>query len=799
MFVAHLRSRRALVWGGVLAALGIALCFVPLFDALGFEFAFAIGLLAGFAASDLAAALVRRVRQGGAFSASARPPAVVARLFAVNAGATLALLVPPLVAIVLNAARVRQCDWGTGFLFYAALPGATALLGTAAGLVAGLAFASRPIVGAFAAWLIPLGSIALGLWRFYAAPPIFGYDPFAGYFPGTLYDEDVALGGAFVWSRLYQGAFALAALAACAATLDPATLGLRRTALFRPGPSGEPSGRFASLVVGLVAAGTAATLSVRSAELGFAVDADDIARALGGRRETPHFVIIYPRGAPFEPFMDAIAAEHEFRYAQLARVFGIEPAGKITSFYFTTAEEKRRWMGAGGTYIAKPWRREIYIQHEDFPHDTLRHEVAHVFAGEFGDPVFRVSVAWWAWPPARFNVGLIEGIAVAADWPGAGIGRPTPHEAARAMKELGLLPPLRALLAPGFLQFSSAQSYTTAGSFVYFLLERYGPEKVRAVYRAGGTPASFQAVFGVPLRELERKWHEAVGKTPLAPEDLEIARERYRRRGIFHRPCPHAVARRMAEAAAASPEEAVRILRRVCVDDPGEPGHKILLAAALERAERPDEALAVYLALADDVDGVSAPLRARALLFAADLAARRGDLATANAAILRALPLGVDETTRRNLLIRREAYGGDGPGPAALRAYLLARGPAGEPDPFVQLLRAEDVATAMPDTGLGHYLVGRVLSQRGAFTDAARAHARAEALGLAEPLVRRENARLWARATFLAGDLDAAEAGARVLADAAQPPAVQLEGRDWLERCAFARTGALPLPAVTGR
>ena len=40
------------------------------------------------------------------------------------------------------------------------------------------------------------------------------------------------------------------------------------------------------------------------------------------------------------------------------------------------------WMGAGGTNIAKPWRREIYLQDDVWPHPVMPHELAHIVAGK---------------------------------------------------------------------------------------------------------------------------------------------------------------------------------------------------------------------------------------------------------------------------------------------------------------------------------------------------------------------------------------------------------------------------------
>jgi hypothetical protein len=744
-----MRARRTLVWAAILAVLAAALAFVPLFDVLGFELAFVVGLVASFAAADLGAALVRR-----------RPDLPVAAAWVAAAIHGMAILVPPLLVITANGLRVRSCDYGQGLIFYALLPGLGVIYASAAGVFAQTMVRGR--LGAAAAWLIVAGSIVWGIARFYATPPIFGYDPFAGYFPGSLYDENIELSPAFAWARLYQAAVAVAALAVAAA---------------RRGP-----GRLRPAALALVAAGAAVALRARAADLGFLAGADDIgARML--RIDTPHFTIYYPHGAGFLAEMPAIALDHELRWKQVARAFGVEPKQKIVSYYFASGAEKARWTGAENTYIAKPWRHEIYLAHEEFPHGSLRHEIAHVFAGEFGDALFHVSVAWWGWPPARFNVGLIEGAAVAADWPGN--GALTPDEAAKAMLALGYLPPLRTLLAPGFFEFSTARSYSTAGSFCHFLLERHGAERFRALYRSGG---DFRAAYGVELAVLEAEWRAMLAEVPLSDDDVAIARERFRRRGIFSRPCPHDVARLQAAAQELIGDglaaKAVPILERVCREDPGEPAERLALAAGLERAHRDGEAAAIYRVLGAD-DSLSTPLRARALLRFVDLEAIAGRIDPAAAAVAQALALPVDETTRRNLIIRAEALGGSALAPA-LRRYIFARGPTGgDADAIVLLERAHEIVAAAPAHGIGHYLAGRMLGTRGAFADAQAELEEAVRRGLLDPLVGRENDRLLAAAAYLAGDRAAARAAALRLAAPGQPAAVRLHAADWLERLDF--------------
>src|SRR5207244_4084807 len=111
--------------------------------------------------------------------------------------------------------------------------------------------------------------------------------------------------------------------------------------------------------------------------------------------------------------IDLVADDAEFRYAQVAKALGLDPStagAKITCYLFADAAEKRRFTGAAQTQIAKPWRREIYLQHQPWPHGAIKHELAHALAARFGDPLFGV-----ARHGVSFDVGLIEGVAVAAD------------------------------------------------------------------------------------------------------------------------------------------------------------------------------------------------------------------------------------------------------------------------------------------------------------------------------------------------------------------------------------------------
>src|SRR5438552_7943205 len=83
---------RPFVWGGFLALLALALDFVPLYDLLGYDFAFAIGFGVSLAGVDLGQGAVARAR---ATLALGRTPAggELARVFGQAAALSAATLV----------------------------------------------------------------------------------------------------------------------------------------------------------------------------------------------------------------------------------------------------------------------------------------------------------------------------------------------------------------------------------------------------------------------------------------------------------------------------------------------------------------------------------------------------------------------------------------------------------------------------------------------------------------------------------------------------------------------------------
>jgi hypothetical protein len=776
------RRARPWIWVGLAVILGVGSGYIPLFGVLGFELATAAALFAAPLGLDLGSALARELARGPTGAPADTSADGVARagyagpamLRATLAGSGLAVAVAAIPAVIAAVRGIWQptCDWGFGIAAYLAMPLATAALAGAAGHALGAVCGPRRFVGAAVAQL-PLVAIALAAaWRFYAEPPVFLYNAILGYFPGNLYDENIQLHAPLLWSRLEQLGWVVALVAAVAARLD---VPRHRASWREVRPAGR---RLAALGLALGCAAGAMGLHLRAGALGYAIDAGDITGLLDGRIETAHFIIHYAHSKDIDSEIALIARDHEFRYSQVVAQLGAAPPGKLRSYYFADRDQKARWFGARGIEMAKPWRHEIYLDHRGFPHPSLRHEIAHAVASAFGDPVFGVATR----DGVFLNPGLIEGLAVAVDWPGL-YDRPTPHEAVRAMQSLGLEPSIRQLLSLQFVAVSSARGYTTAGSFLRFLLDRYGAAKLRALYRSGG---DFEAAYGMALEALEAAWREMLSTIELPGDTVQAQRERFRSVGVFARPCAHSIAAARDHAfhalGAGDRGKATELLREICSEAPEEPRHRMELADLLSTGDPAErrEAEAIWSGLAEDASQITPTLRIEALERLARAAAARGDRAAVEALIGKAAALPIDSNERRQLDAEQFALAHRGAAATPLYAYFFATG-------LLSTVMLADWATlAEPELGFAHYLLGlQHAIGSGSWAIAAAELDRALGLGLPNPLFVRNAARRLALVAYRSRDRARVARAIAVLSEGEMPTSDHLLAKDWQERLAF--------------
>jgi hypothetical protein len=735
---------------------------LPLFGVVGFELSLVCAGFGSLVGLVLGAALVRRAQLTRArpLDRAVPPPRLVLALVGHAPLAPLLVLLVPLAGAALHGIWVPTCDWTYGLEAYAILALASTVLAAGSGALVALwtGPSRRRLVPALVALVVAL--IAAGLYRFYSEPPVFSYNPLIGFFPGNLYDEDIRLDAALYWSRLEQLATLLALLGATTIVVDAPSLRVRvRGRRHRPALAG--------LWLAVPAALVALALRYNAASLGYAIDAEDIQAELGGIRRTEHFVIHYDRHDPdVVKQIDLYAADHEFRLAQVCRTLGVDVAsvGTIHSYVFANDERKGELMGARGVEMAKPWRREIYLSFNDFPHPSLSHELAHVVAGTFGSPLFHVS----ARNVVLINPGLVEGLAVAAAWTDQ--GGLTPHQAMRAMDKLGLAPSVKKVFSLQFLTLANQRSYVAAGSFMRFLLDTRGPARLRRLYASGG---DFWGTYNASMGSLVQQWREMLAKIDVPDADLEVARARYRTPGVFQRPCPHANAARVRRAQELPQPDAVRLLRQVCKNAPEDPRFQFALARRLAdgAAAEVAEARTIFERFVGAESGTI--LAARALQALIVLDASKRDFGSVRTRLDRALSLAVDDDTRRTFEAEDLALRATGFAGYFLRGYFFEPGDDAVWSFLVALFR---------DDGFGWYLFGLQAAQSPALS----AQALTFALERGPPGSRfvRNAARKLAVAAWSAGDRHGIDLAIETLGESSYETDRALAS-DWRERLAF--------------
>ena len=519
-------SRARIVASAVVLLVLSAIGFLPLFGGPGYEHSLASGLLVPAAAAVTVAIELSS-------SAGSAPLQCVARGMFV--GAWLAAIA--LLTALLHGMRAGMCDFWGGTVFFLLTAGAGAVMGGLWGAIVAEACRVKQW-GRGASVLLalagPLAGIVVSVGRFYASPMIFAYDPFFGFFSGTLYDTIIDV-RTELWTYRAGSLATVAGVALVASALGRSARGT--LVLVGAAPIHMESARarrtyptVLRLALGASALTASAVVTAAGPALGHWQTAASIAAALGGVVRGSRCAIVYPDSLLAQQ-ASLLLRDCEQELAADEERLGVRLDGKLTAYVFRDADQKRSLMGAAQTSIAKPWRREVYIQVSGFPHPILGHEIAHVVSGTFGRGPFRIAgAADGLWP----NPGLIEGVAVATSPDDDDL---TDAQWARAMLDLGLLPPVERLFSLGFLGENASKSYTVAGAFVRWVKERWGIGLVRAWY--GG--ASIEGLTSENWNALNEQFLRSLRELAMPPEASAYAKARFERPSVWARKCPHVV------------------------------------------------------------------------------------------------------------------------------------------------------------------------------------------------------------------------------------------------------------------
>lgn len=681
--LASREQRFALAFSGVLLS-GVG--FLPLFAGFSYEFSLASGLVApSFCAIATAV------------ETTARSP-VPSKAF--ERGLFAGLLHAGLVFLIglLHGLRVGFCDFFgelssfalgplSGILFAGAWG---ALVGVAASL-AGNGLLPR-LLAAGLALAGPVLGIAVSFLRYYQSPIIFAFDPFFGYFAGTLYDTRIDGLRRLLTYRAGTAGLLAFGFGLCAA--------LVRTA------EGRVVWRFRELLGPVLfgAAGGALSLAVTlgGEALGHRHSTAGIRDALGHVAVSERCEIVYASGI-LERDAHALARQCDAHIEALERYFDTTTKQRTTVYLFASARQKAALMGARNVYIAKPWRHEVYIQAQGYPHSVLGHELAHVVTGSFGRGPFLVAGPLGGIVP---DPGRIEGFAEAAS-PRENQDL-SAREWAKAMRDLELLPPLEGVFKLSFFGENASKAYTVAGAFVGWLKDTHGAEALRRWY-SGET---LKSITNKDLLALERDFVTALDAISVSGAAMEVARARFDRPAVFGRRCPHQVdeirQRAGKRLARRDPVQARELYEQILDLDPGDFSGRVGLGNCSVKEGELDAAAATFESIvADEKLATLSRLHARERL--ADTRMMQGKIAEARTLYAEVASGVVDENAQRNLDVKRWIRPEMSPEDPARRAItaLLIGDPVLGTDWAVAGSELGRWSALEPKLGLADYLLGR--------------------------------------------------------------------------------------------
>jgi tetratricopeptide (TPR) repeat protein len=738
------RTRSFLLAALTYGLVGGALMFLPLTNYLGLEFSLVLGIVAGLIGGPLAvtfylrllndpdheARLAKAVRVG--------PQTLWLQIVLAHAIAASFGLIGPLI----RWALLPPCAPGRGLGYLFLLPLASIVYASAWGMAAG-SLVARPRRAKTLVVLLALGTLVLTVVGFLTKPTVWVYNPFFGHFPGPIYDAGTSPSLALI-------AYRIGNLAEAWMVVLIAGLFWRRLA-----PRAQPSERpFISVALLVLATAVSFGIHTNRFALGFDMDQDELKKRLTGHVATEHFDIYFPERDYIVEQMNHVARDHEFRFAQIERELGFEYPHRITSFIYPSEKAKKDWIGAGGTEYADCANHEMHLNWDGFPLNILHHEMIHIMLSDFGMPVVGFSN----------SIAITEGIAVA-------FGGPPRWDQeldrwAAGMKAIGRLPRIKNIMGLRFWEESGARAYTTAGSFIAYLVSLPdGRQKVLASYARG----NLEENFGRPVAELERDWlaHLTAIEATLSDAEIERARYRFGFKSIFERRCPREVGRLLSEAERYGDRsyfhKADLLIRHAAELDRDNPRLERLRVPALLRLGRIDEArrLAEEIVASQGtpdnpaLDRNGRVVGSRLIAQGAEMTLAEIDWVAGNIDAARRVFARIAADRLRSGSARHAAcslYALDHPEvEPALRAYLTDL-PATRTGSW-DLLAASRTHPADP---VVQYLLARRALRDDAYTNAIELLDRALATGLPHPDLTEEALRARGLALFLSGDLPSA-------------------------------------------
>ncbi|MBE0571949.1 MAG: hypothetical protein IH618_10430 [Ignavibacteriaceae bacterium] len=417
----------------------------------------------------------------------------------------------PFAISVANSIIFGFCSFIDGLMFYIVITFPSVIIGSAIGSAIFFLIKRLKVISYVILYLLIL---LIPILEIYFNPQIYLYNPLFAYFPGTIYDEGLSVDLKLTLYRFFNLIFFLSILVYLLKyQIKNSSLVRRKSFLFLTISIAALFYFFLSPVFGFTT-----TQSRLKDELSFQV-------------ESKHFLIQADRRIEKE-VIQQIILNQEYYYLQLSVFFVDELGTKINSYIFFNSEQKKNLFGSGAADVAKPWLNSIYVSLDSWE-STLKHEIAHCFTSNFGTGIFKLA--------AGFNPALIEGVAEAAD--GFYDENNIHHLASLAYKNDYRINLNSLFSSFSFFSSVSSISYIYSGSFIEFLANEYGIDKVKNFYQTNDFNLSFETNLDVAVK----KYEEFIDTLALdATKDK--ANYYFGRKSLISKVCPRSVSSSLSKA-----------------------------------------------------------------------------------------------------------------------------------------------------------------------------------------------------------------------------------------------------------
>lgn len=369
----------------------------------------------------------------------------------------------PFLTGIFSTLLQSNCPLCDGIKFYLAITLPSALFGLITGITIKLyskKFSYLLVV------LIFLLVLFYPLVEFYFNPQVYFYNPIFGFFPGTIYDEDISVDFKLISYRFYNLLFFMDII-------------IVNKLYYR-----KILNRWKSVTA--IAASILIFIFLKPF-FGYSTTEAQLDNSLNKHVETEHFKIFYSGNYESEN-VESIALLHEYYYEYVAEQLNEKNDSKISSYIFESEDQKRNLFGAGKADVAKPWLNHIYLNYNSI-YETLKHEIVHILSAKFGTTPLKVA--------DNFNPAKIEGLAMAIenDFDSYAV-----DYVCKLAVDSGKKNKISKLFSGlNFFGSVSSLSYVFSGAFFNYLINEYGIEKVKSFY----TDSDTKKIFGKDLQQLE--------------------------------------------------------------------------------------------------------------------------------------------------------------------------------------------------------------------------------------------------------------------------------------------------------